>query len=78
MLVAVAPPATVPFRQRAQEALLPGGGDAVVVTWVGRVVRVASFPTEVPDCPTDPAMNADRPPRPRPLNDRCQSARGRP
>jgi hypothetical protein len=39
----------------AEEALLPGGGDAIVVTWVGQVERVASFPIEVPDCATDPA-----------------------
>jgi hypothetical protein len=39
----------------AEEAFLPGGGDAVVVTWVGQVERVASFPIEVPNCPTDPA-----------------------
>jgi hypothetical protein len=39
----------------AEEALLPGGGDAIVVTWVGQVARVASFPIEVPNCPTDPA-----------------------
>jgi hypothetical protein len=39
----------------AEEALLPGGGDAVVVTWVGQVARVASFPIEAPNCPTDPA-----------------------
>jgi hypothetical protein len=39
----------------AEEALLPGGGDAIVVTWVGQVERVASFPIEVPNCPTDPA-----------------------
>src|SRR5919107_2133447 len=35
----------------AEEALLPGGGDAVVVTWVGQVARVASFPIEAPNCP---------------------------
>jgi hypothetical protein len=39
----------------AEEALLPGGGDAIVITWVGQVERVASFPIEVPNCPTDPA-----------------------
>jgi hypothetical protein len=39
----------------AEEALVPGGGDAIVVTWVGQVARVASFPIEVPNCPTDPA-----------------------
>src|SRR5215211_7295458 len=39
----------------AEEAFLPGGGDAIVVTWVGQVARVASFPIETPDCPTDPA-----------------------
>jgi hypothetical protein len=39
----------------AEEALLPGGGDAIVVTWVGQVARVASFPIEAPNCPTDPA-----------------------
>jgi hypothetical protein len=39
----------------AEEAFLPGGGDAVVVTWVGQVARVASFPIETPTCPTDPA-----------------------
>jgi len=39
----------------AEEALLPGGGDAIVVTWVGQIGRVASFPIETPDCPTDPA-----------------------
>ena len=39
----------------AEEALLPGGGDAIVLTWVGQVERVASFPIEVPNCPTDPA-----------------------
>ena len=50
-----------PARARAQgdsfaeEAFLPGGGDAIVVTWVGQIGRVASFPIETPDCPTDPA-----------------------
>jgi hypothetical protein len=39
----------------SEEALLPGGGDAIVVTWVGQVGRVASFPIEAPNCPTDPA-----------------------
>ena len=39
----------------AEEAFLPGGGDAIVVTWVGQIGRVASFPIETPDCPTDPA-----------------------
>ena len=39
----------------SEEALLPGGGDALVVTWVGQVARVASFPIETPGCPTDPA-----------------------
>ncbi len=39
----------------AEEALLEGGGDAIVVTWVGQVARVASFPIETPGCPTDPA-----------------------
>jgi hypothetical protein len=39
----------------AEEAFLPGSGDAIVVTWVGQVGRVASFPIETPDCPTDPA-----------------------
>lgn len=34
-----------------EEALLPGGGDALVVTWVGQVARVASFPIETPGCP---------------------------
>jgi hypothetical protein len=33
----------------------PGGGDAIVVTWVGQVARVASFPIEAPNCATDPA-----------------------
>jgi hypothetical protein len=56
------PPAILePARQLAQgdsfaeEALLPGGGDAIVVTWVGQVARVASFPIEAPNCATDPA-----------------------
>jgi hypothetical protein len=39
----------------AEQALLPGGGDALVVTLVGQVARVASFPMETPGCPTDPA-----------------------
>ena len=39
----------------AEEAFLPGSGDAIVVTWVGQVGRVASFPIETPGCPTDPA-----------------------
>jgi hypothetical protein len=39
----------------AEEGLVVGGGDAIVVTWVGRARTVPSFPIEVPNCPTDPA-----------------------
>jgi hypothetical protein len=50
-----------PARELAQqgefteEALLVGGGDAIVVTWVGREHTLASFPIEAPNCRTDPA-----------------------
>ena len=54
--VILEPARQLPQRGRfAEEALLVGGGDAIVVTWVGQARTVASFPIETPDCPTDPA-----------------------
>jgi hypothetical protein len=54
--VILEPARQLPQRGRfAEEALLVGGGDAIVLTWVGQARTVASFPIETPDCPTDPA-----------------------